>query len=163
MATARRIKRLQQVILQAAATHVQRELDDPRVGVVSITRVKLSPDLSHGQIFWSSLGDEANLRTTERGLEDALGSIQRAVAGALQTRTTPRLELVHDTGMVQAQRLEEIFTQLRDERGEDEPSEAVPSEAVPSEAVPTDDMNDVDADDTGQETPPHADDKPTES
>ncbi len=133
MATARRVKRLQQVILQAAAKHVQQELDDPRLGVVSITRVKLSPDLSHGLIFWSVLGDEVQTRTTERGLEGALASIQRAVAGALQTRTTPRLELRYDDGLAQAARLEEIFTQLRDERGDDEQAEGSeePSEDAP--------------------------------
>jgi ribosome-binding factor A len=119
MATARRVKRLQQLILQGAAQHVQRELGDPRLGVVSITRVKLSPDLSHAQLFWSVLGDEAQTRTTERALEGALASIQRAVAATLQTRTTPRLELQHDEGMAQAQRLEHIFTELRTERGDD--------------------------------------------
>ncbi len=119
MANARRVKRLEQMILETAATHVLRELSDPRIRVVSITRVKLAPDLTQAQIYWSCLGDEGTVRTTERGLQDALGSIQRAVAGALQTRTTPRLELRHDQGMVHAQRLEEIFTQLREERGDD--------------------------------------------
>ena len=156
MATARRIKRLQQVILQTAAMYVQRELGDPRLGVVSITRVKLSPDLSHGQLFWSCLGADAEIRTTERGLEDSLASIQRAVAGALQTRTTPRLELVHDKGMVQAQHLEEIFTKLREERGEEDdpsleeiadgetrvgnaPEDEAPEDEAPEDEAPEDD------------------------
>ena len=42
MANPRRIQRLQQLILQTAANHVQRELEDPRIGLISITRVKLS-------------------------------------------------------------------------------------------------------------------------
>ena len=129
MANPRRIQRLQQLILEAAATHVQRELEDPRIGLVSITRVKLSPDLSHAILFWSVLGDEAQHRTTERGLEHALPSIQRAVAHAMQTRVTPRCELRFDKGMENAQRMEAIFTKLREERGEietldeDEPPE----------------------------------------
>jgi len=118
MANPRRIQRLQKLIQQTAAQYIQRELDDPRLGLISITHVKLSPDLSRAQIYWSSIGSEAEIRTSERGLQDALGTIQRAVAGALQTRVTPRLSLQHDDSLQHAQRLEEIFTQLRRERGE---------------------------------------------
>lgn len=123
MANPRRIQRLQQLILQTAANHVQRELEDPRIGLVSITRVKLSPDLTQAILYWSVLGDEAQQRTTERGLEHALPSIQRAIAQAMQTRVTPRCELRYDQGMENAQRMEAIFTKLAEERGEIAPIE----------------------------------------
>lgn len=135
MAQRRRILRLQQLILETAATHIQRELEDPRIGLVSITRVKLSPDLTQAQLFWSIIGEESQVRTCERGLERALPSIQRAVAEALQTRVTPKLQLIHDQGMEHAQRLEEIFHQLRVERGEDaEPGEASEEEPADEDA-----------------------------
>ena len=118
MANPRRIQRLQQLILQTAANHVQRELEDPRIGLISITRVKLSPDLTQCVLYWSVLGDEAQQRTTERGLNDALPSIQRAIARDMQTRITPRCELRYDQGMENAQRMEAIFTKLAEERGE---------------------------------------------
>ena len=118
MANPRRIKRLQQLVLQTAANHVQRELEDPRIGLISITRVKLSPDLTQAVLYWSVLGDDAQRRTTERGLENALPSIQRAIAHAMQTRVTPRCELRYDQGMENAQRMEAIFTKLAEERGD---------------------------------------------
>ncbi|MDF1702305.1 MAG: 30S ribosome-binding factor RbfA [Planctomycetota bacterium] len=121
MANPRRIKRLEKVIQQAAANHAQRELQDPRIGLISITRVKLTPDLSQAILFWSVIGEEAQRRTTERGLQDALPSIQRAIAKSMQTRVTPRCELRYDEGMEHAQRLESIFTKLREERGDIEP------------------------------------------
>ena len=116
MANPRRIQRLQKIVQQTAAQFIQRDLDDPRLGLVSITHVKLSSDLSRAQLYWSAVGTEAEVRTCQRGLTDALGAIQRAVAGSMQTRTTPRLTLQHDEGMQNAQRLEEIFTKLRQER-----------------------------------------------
>ena len=91
VANPRRIKRLQALVLQAAAGHVQGELDDPRIGLVTLTRVKLSSDLSRCQLYWSVLGDEVTVRTTERGLNDALPSIQRAVARAMQMDAKTRL------------------------------------------------------------------------
>jgi ribosome-binding factor A len=143
VADPRRIKRLEQLILEAAAQHVQRELDDPRIGLVTLTRVKLARDLSRAQLYWSVLGDEGTVRTTERGLNDALGSIQRAVAHAMQTRVTPRLGLIHDSTLAHAERLETIFTQLRDERG-DEP-EAAPEGAEETEGSSTEGEGSEDA------------------
>ena len=146
MADRRRILRLQQVILETAATLIQRELEDPRIGLISITRVKLAPDLSQALLFWSVLGDETAVRTCERGLTDALPLIQRAVAKAMQTRVTPRLQLKHDAGMVHAERLETIFAKLRAERGPvdeeaeaaDEADEADEAEAIDSDPAPED-------------------------
>jgi len=132
MANRRRVLRLQQLILETAANHIQRELDDPRIGLVSVTRVKLSPDLSQCILFWSVLGGDSSTRTSERGLEHALPSIQRAVAKAMATRVTPKLQLRHDEGLAHAQRLEEIFTHLREERGDEEEQDGeAASEAAP--------------------------------
>ena len=118
MAKPRRILRLQQLILEQVAQTIQRELKDPRIGMVSITRVKLSPDLSRAQVYWSCLGDDSEHRKVQRGLEDAVPVIQGAVAQALQTRVTPRLQFHFDQSLEKAQRLEEIFQHLREERGE---------------------------------------------
>lgn len=130
MANERRILRLQQVILRTVATHIQRELRDPRITMISVTRVKLSPDLSQAQIYWSCLGDEVQQRTTARGLEQALPSIQRAVAGAMQTRVTPRLSMRYDEGLQKSQRMEDIFRQIAEERGDvEEPAEGAEAES----------------------------------
>lgn len=147
MANPRRIQRLQQLILETAASHVQRELEDPRIGLISITRVKLSPDLSQAVLFWSVLGDEAERRTTERGLTDALPSIQRAIAQAMQTRVTPKCELRYDQGMENAQRMEEIFTRLREERGEIDPLAQDAGGPEPADDAPAEPAADADGED----------------
>jgi ribosome-binding factor A len=122
MPAGRRIQRLQQLILETIAQFLQREVRDPRIGMVSVTRVKLARDLSTAQVGWSCLGDEAQRRTCERGLRDATPAVQRAVAHAIQTRVTPRISFRFDPTLEEAQALEEIFEHLRQERiehGED--------------------------------------------
>ena len=118
MAKERRILRLQQLILELVAESIQREIRDPRIGVVSITRVKLAPDLSRARVYWSVLGEDATRRTTERGLQDALPVLQRAVAGGLRTRITPRLALQFDETLQKSIRLEEIFHDIHRENRE---------------------------------------------
>ena len=146
MAAPRRILRLQQLILEVVAVTVQRELQDPRVGMVTVTRVRLSPDMSSAQVFWSMLGTDAEKRTTERGLTRALPLIQRRVAEAMATRVTPTLSLKFDASMEKAQRLNEIFDRLRSERGE---AQAEPAEGA--EGAPEDE-DDEEGD--GEEIPP---------
>ena len=131
MATQRRVLRLQQVILQTVATTLQREVSDPRIGMISVTRVKLSSDLSSAIVGWSVMGGDAEVRKTERALEAATPLVQRAVAGALQTRVTPRLKFRHDGSLDRAQKLDSIFEHLRQERaelGRDEDEEPADSE-----------------------------------
>jgi ribosome-binding factor A len=126
----RRILRLQQLVLEVVAEALTNEVEDPRIGLVSITRVRLSPDLTTGTVWWSSLEQGPARRTTERGLEDALALLQRRVAAAMGTRVTPRLSLRFDPTLERQQRMDEIFRKLREERGEPpEPDQPVPPEA----------------------------------
>ncbi len=123
MATQRRVLRLQQLILETVATTLQREVNDPRIGFISVTRVKLASDLSSAIVGWSVMGSDAELRTTERALEAVTPLVQRSVAHALQTRVTPRLKFRHDGSMNRVQELDSIFEHLRQERvelGQDE-------------------------------------------
>jgi ribosome-binding factor A len=131
MAEPRRVLRLQQLILETLAHTIQSELDDPRIGMVTVTRVKLSPDLSAAQVFWSSLAEPAVRRTQGRGLEDALPYLQRQVAHALGTRVTPVLSLKFDATMESAQRIDDIFRRIAEERGES-PADPAPAPDGPA-------------------------------
>lgn len=124
MAEPRRLLRLQQLVLETLATALQRDVEDPRVTGVTITRVKLSKDLSRGLVFWSSLEAGGPRRTAERGLEDARPFLQALVAGAMSTRLTPQLAFKFDEGLERAGRIEALFEQLAAERGGPAPSEA---------------------------------------
>ncbi|MFM8981270.1 MAG: 30S ribosome-binding factor RbfA [Planctomycetia bacterium] len=118
MAEPRRLLRLQQLVLETLATALQRDVDDPRVAGVSITRVKLSKDLSRALVFWSSLESGGPRRTAERGLEDARPFLQALVASAMSTRLTPHLAFKFDEGLERAGRIEALFDRLATERGE---------------------------------------------
>ena len=120
MANPRRIKRLEQLILEIAGETLQREINDPRMGLPTFTRVKLTSDLSHATLYWSCMEEEGKRRRTEQGLESALALLQRRVGQELRIRVTPRLSLKFDPSLEHAQRLEEIFHHLREERGETE-------------------------------------------
>jgi ribosome-binding factor A len=134
----RRIARLKQLILETAATTIQRALRDPRLGFVTVTRVDLAPDLTQSTIYWSCLGSDAQRRTTERALEDARGVVQSTIARAMGTRTTPTISFRYDATLAKAERLEEIFEGLKKER-------PAPAESPAASSPRTDDRGGDDA------------------
>jgi ribosome-binding factor A len=118
MAAPRRVARLQQLIHEVAAETVQKELRDPRLAFVTITRAKLSPDLAEAVVYWSALGTDKQRLATARALSKAAGIVQSIVGRAIGTRTTPHLTFRYDETLRDAGHLEEIFEKLKRERGE---------------------------------------------
>ena len=118
MADSRRIRRLEQVILRTIGPEISHGLADPRLGVVTVTRIRLSKDLGLARINWSLIGDDADRSRAEHALAHARGHLQSLVADAMRTRTTPRLEFHYDPSMENAARINEILHQLKEERGE---------------------------------------------
>ena len=91
-----RIERLREIIRETAAEVILHELTDPRIGFCTVTKVELSDDLSHCDIFVSVLGDDKVKSLTMHGLNNGRGVIQKRIAGQLKTRTTPHVNIKLD-------------------------------------------------------------------
>lgn len=103
---------------------VQHELKDPRIGFVSITRVKMSPDLQQARVRVSVLGDESEREASLKGLRSATGLIRHELGRRLQNlRYSPRIIFELDPSIEYsvhiAKRLREILPP-----GEDASTEA---------------------------------------
>lgn len=92
----RRVERVAEALQETVAELVQRELKDPRVGMVTITRVSISPDLRHARVFFSSLGDAAQRQKSLEGLRSAAGFIRSQIARRLQLRVAPEIRFEID-------------------------------------------------------------------
>jgi len=97
-------------LLQAALSEVLlRGVKDPRIGMVTITGVKLSPDLRHASVYVSTLGDEAAQARTLAGLASARPYLQSQTGRKLGLRFTPELRFEIDPSIGVAARLEELL------------------------------------------------------
>ena len=94
-----KIEKLSRKIQRDVSEIIQREMNDPRMGFVSVTRVDLSRDLKFAKIWVSVLGEAAEQSKVMGALDHARGFIQSEVAGRLQTRQTPILSFHHDKGI----------------------------------------------------------------
>src|SRR5947207_14895849 len=100
-----RLRRVNEAVRQVLSDAITQDLKDPRVGFVTVTAVRTSPDLRHATVYVSVLGDDP--RDSLEGLRSAHGFLQRKVAGELRLKHTPTLEFEVDPVTEQAGRLEE--------------------------------------------------------
>jgi ribosome-binding factor A len=103
-----RLRRVDEAIRQVLSD-AARDLKDPRVGFVTMTAVKTSPDLRHARVYVSVLGDEVAREASLDGLRSAHGFLQRRVAEELRLKHTPTLTFVYDDTAERGQRLTELI------------------------------------------------------
>jgi ribosome-binding factor A len=110
-----RMRRVDEAVRQVIGDAVASELKDPRVGFVTVTDVRTSPDLRHARVYVSVLGAAgASSETQERedtldGLRSAHGFLQGRLASQLHLKRTPALEFVYDDTTDRAMRLEQLI------------------------------------------------------
>ena len=86
------------------------ELKDPRVaGFITLTEVRVTPDLKHARIFVSVYGTLAERANTRKGLEAASGYIRRELTHRLQMRRLPELHFILDTSSAEGDRIDELL------------------------------------------------------
>lgn len=104
-----RSTRLADQIQRDLAELIRRDLKDPRVGMVTITDVEVSRDLSHAKIYVSSLMDAATHEQTIAALRHAAGFLRARLGHALRVRQVPELHFVYDESVERGVRLSHLI------------------------------------------------------
>jgi ribosome-binding factor A len=94
---------------------------DPGIGFITLTRVKVSPDLQQARVYYTSLGDPKARRETEKALQRATPFFRRQVGSRLQLRRVPELEFRFDESVAHQDRIEQILRDLHDEEARRQP------------------------------------------
>jgi ribosome-binding factor A len=91
------------------------KLKDPRVGFVTVTGVKVTPDLRHATVFYTAMGDERERRATAAGLRSATAHLRQVLGHQIRMKTLPDLEFEEDETIETADRIEHLIRQLHEE------------------------------------------------
>jgi ribosome-binding factor A len=113
----RRTERVAEQIQSEIARVLHEEATDPRIGMVTITRVDVAPDLSHALVFWSALAsdDPAALGRVEAGLASASPFLRRRLAHALGLRRMPELRFRFDPSLALGSRTLRVLREIEDD------------------------------------------------
>jgi ribosome-binding factor A len=115
----RRTDRMGDVVRAELSDLLLRQIHDPRIKLVSVVAVELSPDLRHALVKVSALGDEAQRKEAIDGLQHARGFLRTELSRRLSTRVTPELTFTLDRGAEHSLRISELLEELH-ERDDDE-------------------------------------------
>lgn len=100
-----------------------RELKDPRIGLVTVTAVAVTPDLREATVYISVLGGERKRRATLAGLQSAHGVLQAKLSRELSLRRTPTLTFAYDDSIERGVRMTRLIDDLVAELPEEEPGD----------------------------------------
>jgi ribosome-binding factor A len=112
------MRRVDEAIRQVIGDAVAGDLKDPRVGFVTVTDVRTSPDLRQARVYVSVLGADGGVSEPQEreasleGLRSAHGFLQGRLAGELRLKRTPTLEFIYDETTDRAMRVDALIDEL---------------------------------------------------
>ncbi len=110
-----RTERLGEQIRQELSALLVREVRDPGIGFVTLTRVRVTEDLLQARVSYTALGDADERRRTARALDRALPFLRRALGERLRLRRVPELSFTYDESIGHQARVEELLEEIRRE------------------------------------------------
>jgi ribosome-binding factor A len=93
---AQRMRRVNELMREVIGSTIASELEDPRIGFVTVTSVDTSPDLRSARVYVSVLGGEAEREASLAGLRSSHGVLQSAIANQMRIKRTPTLTFHYD-------------------------------------------------------------------
>jgi ribosome-binding factor A len=110
-----RARKLAVRIREVVASTLELQVKDPRLGMVTITDAKVTPDLREATLYYTVLGDESERAASAAALESAKGVLRSTVGKQTGVRYTPSLTFVADAVPETAGRIEDLLAQARAE------------------------------------------------
>jgi len=111
-------------LIQTHLTQLLRtQINDPRVQMVTVTGVEVTPDASRANVYFTVLGGPEEVEETLVGLQSAAGYLRRELGQRLRLRNTPELIFEWDSSLERGERISDILDQLQESREEKEENE----------------------------------------
>jgi len=108
-----RAQKLGDLMQRELSELLQRELRDPRVGMITLTGVDVSPDFSHAKVFFTLL-DKDNLEQAKDGLKRAAGFLRSQLAKRIKLYTMPELRFEYDESVERGDRISRLIASVKD-------------------------------------------------
>jgi len=131
-----RSARVADQIRSELALMLARELHDPGIGFVTITRVQVSPDLQHARVYYTALGDDKARQSSDRALHRAIPFLRRQIGSRLRLKRVAELEFIYDQSIAGQDRIEQLLNEIRTQ------DPAVPDRAATGGSAQTHDDDD---------------------
>ncbi len=134
-----RIERIAEQLREEVSQILATDVADPGVGLVTVSRVKVSPDLSLARVYWTIIGDAAEKKRTTKALQRAAPFVRHILATRMALRRVPEVAFHYDEGLAAHQRVEEILHEIHEADAARGEGAAAPDALAPPSPTATDD------------------------
>ena len=117
-----RSERVAQNMQKALMDILKRNIKDPRLEMVTITKIKLTNDLKIARIYFAAAGSQKSIQDAEKGFKSAHGYLKRTLGRELELRYMPKLEFFYDDSFDYASKINQLFRSIEDNDKEDSSS-----------------------------------------
>ena len=104
-----RSRRIAEQIQRELSDIIRVELKDPRVGMITITDVEMTPDNAHAKVFFTVLGQQSRIDEAASGLQHASGYLRSQLAQRIKIRVVPQLHFEYDASVERGIRLSQLI------------------------------------------------------
>lgn len=111
--SSQRPERVGDAIRDELSQVLAREVHDPGIGFITLTRVKVSPDLQVARVYYTTMGDEKAQRETAKALKRAGPFLRRQLGQRIRLRRVPEVEFFYDDSIARGDRIEQILQELK--------------------------------------------------
>ena len=112
----RRVDRIEEQLRIEISEILEREIHDPRVGLASVTGVKISADLRHARVFITALGGEEEHKRTIQGLRSAASYVRHSLSKRLHhLKRIPEIIFEYDESVEKSFRIEQLLGEIKTE------------------------------------------------
>ncbi len=125
---AHRVERVAEQIREEVSQILATEVADPGVGLVTVTRVKVTPDLSLARVYWTAMGDAARRKQTHKALARAAVYVRQLLSARLSLRRSPEVQFLFDQSVAAQDRVEQILQELKQEEAARHAASETPAE-----------------------------------
>jgi ribosome-binding factor A len=118
-----RLERVSKAMKQEIGHLLSHEMNDPRIGFTTVTRVEVASDLRSAKVHVGVIGDEKVRKSTIASLTHASGYLQREVASRLRMKYTPALSFYIDDGPAHSVRISKLLDEVASKTRKNEDDE----------------------------------------
>jgi ribosome-binding factor A len=108
-----RYEKVAQEIHKEISNILQRQINDPRLGFVTITRVELTQDLRYAKVFFSVLGTEQEYKKSKQALDSSLGFVRRLIAERIKLRFVPEIDFREDHSSEYSVKIQQVIDEIK--------------------------------------------------
>ena len=104
-----RSRRIAEQVQRELSDILRLELKDPRVGMITLTDVEVTPDQAHARVYFTLLGDTSRIEEAQSGLQHAAGFLRSELARRLKVRVVPQLHFEYDASVERGARVSQLI------------------------------------------------------